>query len=99
MEAVSLSETSIGSYRTTECNISENNCLLFVVLLARPKMKRSLLDDRCIWDDNIKIDLKYILLENVKRIHMFQDSDQWRDLVNMTLNLRISRKAGNFSSS
>jgi hypothetical protein len=76
MEAVSSSETSVSIYQTTRRNISEDNHLLLFVLIGRPEMKRPLLDDRSTWDDNIKIVLKYVLSEDVKQIHVVQDSDQ-----------------------
>jgi len=32
-------------------------------------------------------------------IHLIQDRDQWRDLVNTVMNLRIPLKLGNFVTS
>jgi hypothetical protein len=41
------------------------------------------------WEDNIKMDLRVIGWEGVVWIHLAQDGDQWRDLVNMVMNLRF----------
>jgi hypothetical protein len=41
------------------------------------------------WVDNIKMDLKEIGWDGVVWIHMAQDRDQWRALVNRVLNLRV----------
>jgi hypothetical protein len=42
-----------------------------------------------LWADNIKIDLREIEWDGVDWIHMAQDRDQWRALVNTVLNLRV----------
>jgi hypothetical protein len=34
--------------------------------------------------------------ESVDSIHVAQDREQWRALVNTVMNLRVQRKAGNF---
>jgi hypothetical protein len=41
------------------------------------------------WEDNIRLDLKEIGREDVDWIHLDQDRDQWRDVVNTVMNLRI----------
>jgi hypothetical protein len=46
--------------------------------------------------DNIITDLMDIKLEGVDWIHLAQDRDQWRDLVNMVTNFPVPLKAGNF---
>jgi hypothetical protein len=47
--------------------------------LGRPRRKR----------DNIKLDLKSIARELVDWIHVDQDRDQWRALVNTVMILRV----------
>jgi hypothetical protein len=38
------------------------------------------------WDDNIKIGLGEIRYEGVDWIHLVQDRDQWRAVVNVVMN-------------
>jgi hypothetical protein len=52
--------------------------------------KRPLGRPRRRWVDNIKIYLREIGLDGVDWIYMAQDRDQWRVLLNMVLNLRVS---------
>jgi hypothetical protein len=42
------------------------------------------------WEDNIRMDLKEIGWEDVECMHLAQDRDQWRTLVNTVMNLRVS---------
>jgi hypothetical protein len=49
-------------------------------LLGRP---------RCEWKDDIKMDLRDIGRSGMDWIHLAQDRDQWRDLVNTVVNLRV----------
>jgi hypothetical protein len=49
-------------------------------LLARPRRS---------WGDKIKIDLRDIGSGDMDWIHLAQDRDQWRALVNTVMNLRV----------
>jgi hypothetical protein len=60
------------------------------MLVGRPEGKRPLGRPRRRWVDNIKIDLREIRWDGMNWIDMAQDRDQWRALVNMALNLRVS---------
>jgi hypothetical protein len=56
------------------------------------------------WEDldevgNITMDLRVIVWEDVDWIHLAQDRDQWRALVNMVMNLWVPQKAENFLTS
>jgi hypothetical protein len=51
--------------------------------------KRPLRRPRYRWVDNIKMDLREIGLGSMDWIVLAQDRDQWRDLVNTAMNLRI----------
>jgi hypothetical protein len=46
------------------------------------------------WKDNIKMDLTEI----VDWMHLTQDRDQWRAVVNTVMNLRVPQKVGNLTS-
>jgi hypothetical protein len=48
--------------------------------------KRPLGRSFCRWEDNIKMDLREIVWENVDWINLAQDWDQWQTLVK-TINL------------
>jgi len=50
------------------------------ILLGRPRL-------RC--EDNIRMDLKEIWRESVDLMHLTQDRDQWRALVNTVTKLRV----------
>jgi hypothetical protein len=41
------------------------------------------------WEDNMKIDLRGIRWDGMDWIHLAQDRDQWRVLVNTVMNLRV----------
>jgi hypothetical protein len=41
------------------------------------------------WEDNIRMDLKEIRREGADWIHVVQDTDQWRAVLNTVMNLRI----------
>jgi hypothetical protein len=59
------------------------------------KDKRPLGRPRRRWEDNIRMDLKEIW-EGVDWLHLAQDLEQWRALVNTVMNLRVPLKARNF---
>jgi len=42
------------------------------------------------WEDNIRIDLREIVLKVVDWLHLAQDRDQWRTVVNTVMNLRVT---------
>jgi hypothetical protein len=50
-------------------------------------------------EDNIRLDLREIRWEVVDWIHVTQDRDKWRALVNMVMNLRVPQKAENILTS
>jgi hypothetical protein len=41
------------------------------------------------WEDNIKMDLREIGFGDVDWIHLAQDRDRWRTLVNTVMSLRV----------
>jgi hypothetical protein len=52
--------------------------------------KRSLGRPRRMWEDNIKMDLREIGWGFMDWIHLVQNRDQWRALVNAVMNLWIA---------
>jgi hypothetical protein len=59
------------------------------ILIGRPEGRRPLGRPRRRWEDNIKMDLRKIGFGDVDWIHLAQDRDRWRALVNTEMNLRV----------
>jgi hypothetical protein len=59
------------------------------ILVGRPEGRRPLGRPRRRWDDNIKMDLREIGFGDVDWIHLAQERDGWRALVNTVMNLRV----------
>jgi hypothetical protein len=59
------------------------------ILVGRPEGRRSLERPRRRQEDEIKMDLGEIRFEDLDWIHLAQDRDRWRALVNMVMNLRV----------
>jgi hypothetical protein len=68
------------------------------ILVGKPEGMRQLGRRRRRWVDNIKMDLREIGWDGVDWIDMAQDRDQWRDLMDTVLNLRVPQNAGKFLS-
>jgi hypothetical protein len=47
---------------------------------------------RALWEDNIRVDVKEIGWEGVEWIHLAQDRDQWRILVNEIMNFGFHKR-------
>jgi hypothetical protein len=62
---------------------------VYKVLAGKPEGKRPLGRPRRRWEDGIRMDLREIGWGSVDWIQLAQDRDQWRDLVNTVLNLRV----------
>jgi hypothetical protein len=59
------------------------------IFVGNPEGKRLLGRQRCRWMDNIKMDLGEIGWDGIDWFDLAQDRDQWRALVNATMNLRV----------
>jgi hypothetical protein len=59
------------------------------ILVGKPEGRRPLGRPRRRWIGNIKMDLTEIGCDDMDWIHLAQDRDQWRALVNMVMNLRV----------
>jgi hypothetical protein len=68
------------------------------VLVGEPEGKRSLGRPRRKWDDGIKMDLREIGCGSVEWIHLAQDRDRWRALVNAVMNLWVLATRNSFVS-
>jgi hypothetical protein len=58
-------------------------------LVGKPEGKRTLRKTVRRWEDNIRKDRTEIEREVVDWIHLDQDRDQWRVVVNTVMNLRV----------
>jgi hypothetical protein len=59
------------------------------ILVGMPERRRQLGRPRRRWEDSIKMDLREICFGDVHWIHLAQDRDRWRALVNTVMNLRF----------
>jgi hypothetical protein len=59
------------------------------ILVGRPEGRRPLGRPRRRWEDNIKMDPREIGFGDVDWIHLAQDRDRWRALVNTVMNLWV----------
>jgi len=57
--------------------------------VGKPEGKRPLGRPRCRWEYNIIMDLQEVGCGGMDRIDLAQDSDRWRALVNVVMNLRV----------
>jgi len=60
------------------------------ILVGKSEGKRRLGRPRRRWEDNIRIVLMELGWEGVDWIHLAQDTDHWRALLNTVINLRFS---------
>jgi hypothetical protein len=60
------------------------------ILVGKPERKRPLGRPRRRCVDNIKMDLREIGWDGMDWIYLAQDRDQWKDVVNTVMNLRVT---------
>jgi hypothetical protein len=63
---------------------------VYRILVGEPEGKGPLGRPRCMWVNNIKMDLREIEWDGMDWIDVGQDRYQWRALVNTVMNLRIA---------
>jgi hypothetical protein len=59
------------------------------VLVGKPEGRRPLGRPKRRWEDNMKMNLREMCWGGRDCIQVAQDTDQWRALVNIVLNLRV----------
>jgi hypothetical protein len=59
------------------------------ILVLKLERRKPLRGTRRLWEDNIKLDLKETGYDNVGLIHLSQDMDYWRAVVNTIMKLQI----------
>jgi hypothetical protein len=59
------------------------------ILAGKPEVTRTLGRPRRKWKGNIGMDLREIEWEGVEWMHLAQNRDEWRALVNTVINLRV----------
>jgi hypothetical protein len=59
------------------------------ILVGKPEGRRPLGRPRSRWEDNIKMDLREIGFGDVDWIHLGQDRDRWRAVVNTVISLQV----------
>jgi hypothetical protein len=62
---------------------------VYRVLIGKPEGKRPLERPSRRWEDGIRVDRREIGCGGVEWIHLAQDRDRWRAVVNAVMNLRI----------
>jgi hypothetical protein len=67
-------------------DLGRNTCK---ILVGKPEGKRPLGRPRCKWEGNIKMDLREIGSRSMDWIHLAQDREQWRALMNTVMKLRV----------
>jgi hypothetical protein len=71
-----------------------NACIILVGKLEGRRL--SVENLRRKWENNMIISLKGTERDGVIHVHLVQDRDQWRVLVNTVINLRVPQEEGNF---
>jgi hypothetical protein len=63
---------------------------VYRVLVGRPEGKRPLGRPRCRWEDNIRMDLRVIGIDEANWTQLAQDRVQWWAFVNTVMNFQVS---------
>jgi hypothetical protein len=68
---------------------TEKRRSVYMILVGRPKGKRPLGRSRRRWEDNIKMDLREVVIDRANWIRLAQDRIQWRVYVNTAMKIRV----------
>jgi hypothetical protein len=71
----------------------------YKILIGKPKGKRTIGRPSHRREDNIKMDVMKTDLGRMDWIHVAQNGDRWRALVNTVMNLVVTLRAGNVLTS
>jgi hypothetical protein len=63
--------------------------IVYRVLVGKPEGKRPLVRPSRRWEEGNKMDLREIGWGGVEWVHLAQDRDRWRAVVNATMNPRV----------
>jgi hypothetical protein len=63
---------------------------VYKILVTKPESKRPLGRSRSRCEGDIRMNLREIGWEDVDWIHVAQDRDQWRAVVNIVMHLRVT---------
>jgi hypothetical protein len=63
---------------------------VYRIFIGKPEGKRPLARPRRRWEDNVRKYLEEIDCEDMDWIHLAQDRNRWRAVVNTVMNLRLS---------
>jgi len=74
---------------TSACSTHGRDEKCIQCLIGKPEGDRPLGRLRCRWEDNIRMHLSEIGWEGVDWMKLAQDTDQWRALANMVMNLQV----------
>jgi hypothetical protein len=80
-----MKENAIGDVCSTDGDMRN----AYEIVVGKLIGKRPLGRPRRRWGDNIRMYLREVEQEGVDWIHLSQDRDQWRAVVNMVMNLRV----------
>jgi len=71
------------------CSMHGRDENAYSILVGKPEVKRPLGRPRHKGKNNIRMDLRKTRCEVMNWIHVIQDRDQWRALVNTAIKLRV----------
>jgi hypothetical protein len=70
----------------------------YKILVGRPEGKKPFGSPARRWEDNIKMNLGETGWGGVEKMHLAQDGDQWRAVVDTVMKFRFPKKEGNLTS-